>query len=129
MTVPGDRGYDNAVTALRSHIEDLAIWITIWEARKEPDAHARRCASNAVDAIDAMLQALHKIRARLISEVRVADDQTAARIDKLLAGRTDAMTSSSDQASPEPAGPAETKGPERCNAPAREEGKTDAQQE
>ena len=62
MTGPRD-AYDSPLSALRSHIEDLAIWITIWEARKEPDAHARRCGSDAVDAIDAMLRDLHLIRA------------------------------------------------------------------
>ena len=35
----------------------------------EPDAHARRCASDAVDVIDAALLELHGIRARLIDEI------------------------------------------------------------
>jgi len=73
-------GYDAPLSAIRGYVEGLAIW----EARREPDAHARRCASDAVDAIDSMPRDLHAIRARLISEIRAADDATAARVDALL---------------------------------------------
>lgn len=72
MTASPD--YDTALSALRNHVENLAAWLAIWEARKEPDAFARRCASDAVAAIDAMLRDLYLIRARLISETRAADD-------------------------------------------------------
>ena len=48
-------------------------------------------APDAVDAIDTMLAALHKIRARLISEVQQADRATAIRADALLARTTDAI--------------------------------------
>jgi hypothetical protein len=84
MTGPAD-AYDSPLSALRSHVDDLAIWITIWLHRSEPDAHARRCASDAVDAIDGAIKELHKVRARLISEIRASDDATAVRADKLLA--------------------------------------------
>ena len=40
--------YDNPLSALREHVDDLAVWLAIWEARREPDAHARRCASDPV---------------------------------------------------------------------------------
>jgi hypothetical protein len=63
----------------------LSTWLAIWGARNEPDAHARRCANDAVDAVDAMLRDLHTIRQQLISEIRAADDATAARADALLA--------------------------------------------
>ena len=76
--------YDAALTAIRSHVEDLAAWLAVWEARREPDAHARRCASDAVDAIDAMTRELHAVRARLVGEIRAADDAAAARADALL---------------------------------------------
>ncbi len=79
--------YYTAVTALREHAEDLGVWLGIRENRKEPDAHARRCASDAVDAIDAMLAGLHDVRARLISEIRRSDDASAARADELLRSR------------------------------------------
>ena len=44
-------------------MRDLAAWLAIWQARQEPDAVARRHASDAVDAIDAMLADLHQVRA------------------------------------------------------------------
>jgi hypothetical protein len=76
--------YDAPLSALRSNTESLAVWLAIWEARHEPGAHARRCASDAVDAIDAMLGDLHTIRATLVSSIREADDSNAARADQLL---------------------------------------------
>jgi hypothetical protein len=52
MTGPGD-GYDSALSALRNGAENLAVALATWQARDDtkPDAHARRCASDAVDAI------------------------------------------------------------------------------
>ena len=83
----GQDAYDDAISALRGHVEDLAAWLAVWEARREPDAHARRCASDAVDAIDAMTRELYAVRARLVGEIRAADDATAARADELLRRR------------------------------------------
>ena len=57
----------------------------MWEHRAEPDAHARRCAADAIDAVDAMLGELYRVSAQLVAEVRQADDATAARADALLA--------------------------------------------
>src|SRR5271157_6552201 len=48
--------YYGPLSALRSRVEDVATWLAVWEARSEPDAHARKCASDAVDAIDAALR-------------------------------------------------------------------------
>ena len=89
MTGPRDRDYDGPLSALRNNVEDLAVALAIWEARDDtrPDAHARRCANDAVDVIDGALAGLHKMRALLISEIRVSDDATAARVDALLAKR------------------------------------------
>jgi hypothetical protein len=78
--------WDAALSAIRASVDDLGAWLAIWQARTEPDAHARRCASDAGDAIDAALLELHGIRARLIGEIRQADDASAARVDALLAG-------------------------------------------
>ena len=78
--------YDAPLSTLANGAEVLGTWLAIWEARNEPDAHARRCASDAIDAIDAMLRDLHTVRQQLISEIRQADDATAARADKLLRG-------------------------------------------
>jgi hypothetical protein len=62
--------YDAPLSALLEHLEDLGTWLEVWEGRAEPDAHARRCASDAVDAIDAMLRDLYQIRERLTGEIR-----------------------------------------------------------
>ena len=53
---PFPDGYDGPLSALRNNVEDLAVALAIWEARDDtrPDAHARRCANDAVDAIDAI---------------------------------------------------------------------------
>jgi hypothetical protein len=77
-------GYDAAVAAIRAHAADLGAYLDTWAARREPDAPARRAASDAVDAMDAAIRELHGIRARLIGEIRAADDATAARADALL---------------------------------------------
>lgn len=78
------RDLDADLSVIRSSVDDLGVWTGIWQARREPDAFARRCASDAIGAIDAALAALHAIRARLITETRQADDATAARADALL---------------------------------------------
>ena len=75
--------YDEPLSTLCEHAENLAAWTAVWEARAEPDAHARRCASDAVDAIDGALRDLYLIRGQLTAEVRQADDATAARADAL----------------------------------------------
>lgn len=76
--------YDGTLSEIRNQVGNIAIWLAVWEARTEPDAHARRCASNAVDAIDAALRELHSARQELITEIRTADEATAARADALL---------------------------------------------
>ena len=113
--------YDAPLSAIRSHVENTAVWLAIWEARREPDAHARRCASDAVDAIDAMLRELHAIRQLLISEVQQADRATATRVDALLARTDDAMTSSNDQASPSRLARGTTKPGARTPGPSKKE--------
>lgn len=75
---------------IRQHVEDITADVDVWADRKEPDSRARRYASAAVDAIDSALSELHAIRARLVAEIRTADDANAARADALLAD-TDAM--------------------------------------
>jgi hypothetical protein len=70
MNGPRDGGYDDAVSALRSHASQLGELLGAWQARDDskPDAHARRAASGAADAIDAAIRELHKTRQQLISE-------------------------------------------------------------
>lgn len=69
--------FDAPLSALRNRVEDLAVVLAIWENRTEPDAHARRCASDAVDAIDAVIRQLHLVRGQLISEIRASDDASS----------------------------------------------------
>jgi len=70
------------------HVNDAQLWTVIWERRADgPDAVARARGSDAVNAIDAALLALHEIRHRLVGELRAADDATDARVDALLAER------------------------------------------
>ena len=76
--------WNGPLSVIRSSVDDLGAWLAIWEGRTEPDAHARRCANDAMDAIDAALLELHGIRARLVTEIRASDDETAARVDALL---------------------------------------------
>ena len=78
--------YDGPLSALRGHVDDLGAWLAIWGARDDsrPDAHARRCASDAVGAIDDAIRELHALRARLLSEIRARDDASAAPADALL---------------------------------------------
>jgi hypothetical protein len=81
--------FDADYSVARDRVDDLGVGLAVWSYRREPDAHARRAASDAVDAIDAALAALHRIRATLIGEIREADDRTAARADQLLAKTRD----------------------------------------
>jgi len=76
--------YDAPLFVIRERIEDLGVSLAVWEHRQEPDAFARRCASDAVDAIDAMLRNLYLVRGWLTCEIRVSDDASAARADELL---------------------------------------------
>ena len=71
----------------------LAVALGQWQARDDSKAQPeiRRAASDAMDEIDTMLAELHKMRSRLVAEIRASDDAAAARADALLAalrGRT-----------------------------------------
>jgi hypothetical protein len=83
MTPPDP--WDADLSALHTAVDNLGPWLAIWQARREPDAPARRCASDAIDAIDNGLAALHRIRAELVTETRQADEQADARAGALLA--------------------------------------------
>jgi hypothetical protein len=87
MTDATDRIPWEVEARLREPLDDLARSLELWQGRDEskPQAHVRRAASKAVDAIDVMLRELHLMRARLVSEVRVSDDAAAVRADRLLA--------------------------------------------
>jgi hypothetical protein len=77
--------FDADLSAARDAVDNIGAWLTIWSYRREPDAHARRCASDAIGAADTAIAALHRIRAQLVTQVRQADDRAAARAGELLA--------------------------------------------
>jgi hypothetical protein len=81
--------HDNAAGVagrLGGHARALGAALARWDARDDtrPDADARRAASTAMDAVDAMLGELHALRARLAGEIRESDDLAAERADALL---------------------------------------------
>lgn len=65
----------------------LGIAVAQWAVRDEtkPQPEIRRAANTAMAAIDDMLTVLHRTRSQLVSEIRAADDATAARVDAVLA--------------------------------------------
>ena len=66
---PGPDPFDADLSAAREAVDYIGVGRAIWDARREPDAFARRCASDAIDAIDTALAALHRIRAEWVSQV------------------------------------------------------------
>jgi hypothetical protein len=63
----------------------LAAHLAAWHAHQPgPDAPACSAAHEAIGDIDAMLRALHVIRARLAGQIRDFDDATDARVDAML---------------------------------------------
>jgi hypothetical protein len=96
MTTSPD-AYDDALSAIRGHVDDLGAWLVVWANRQEPDAHARRCAGDAVGAVDAMLGHLYGVRTHLVSGIRKSDDQAAARADALLRGHVSTQTASDQE--------------------------------
>jgi hypothetical protein len=79
------RPYD--VCSLEDPTGVLAVALAQWETRDDtrPQPAVRRAANTAMDAIDVMLRELQLMRARLVGEIRAADDAAAARADALLA--------------------------------------------
>jgi hypothetical protein len=71
-------------------LEDMlgvaAVGLAQWETRDETRAqpHLRHAAGDALAAIDEMLAALHVMRVRLVSEMRVSDDIAMGRSAELL---------------------------------------------
>jgi len=78
--------YNLALQAIGANLDDLALWLAVWAARDDAriEPHARRCASDAVNAIDTMIAELHGIRGHLITETAAADKAALAHADALL---------------------------------------------
>ncbi len=73
----GDEGYNGVLGVA------LAQWMARDDSRAEPEV--RRAANTAMDMVDAMLAEIHLLRSRLVGEIRASDDQTAVRVDAMLA--------------------------------------------
>lgn len=71
---------------LRDPLGVLAIKLGQWEDRDDarPQPEVRRAANDAMDEIDTMLGELHRMRSRLVTEIRKADDAAMARSAELL---------------------------------------------
>ncbi|MBP2321381.1 hypothetical protein JOF56_001766 [Kibdelosporangium banguiense] len=77
---------------IREHVEDLSYYLARWAERETSgnftgSSKVRRAANEAMDATDAALRDLHRVRATLVGEIRQSDDANTARLDALLADR------------------------------------------
>lgn len=81
---------NDPIASIREHVEDLSVAVAHWASRDDTKdrAAARRAASTAVDAIDALLRELHQVRSRTITEARRWDDARNAELDAYLARRS-----------------------------------------
>jgi len=86
MTDASDRIPWDVGARLQEPLDDLARSLHLWYGRDEsrPQAHVRRAANKAVDAMDGMLRELYLMRARLVSEVREFDDLAMVRSGEML---------------------------------------------
>ncbi len=74
---------------LQRLVHDLDADLDLWEDRPSTASpRCRRAANEALDGIDKAIAELHRIRAKLTSEMRAYDKATAARVDAMLAERT-----------------------------------------
>lgn len=93
LQLPGESGAWGAgisiPTVLRTAVESASVNLAVWAGRDggHADASVRQAANDAMTGIDAALAELHKIRADLVGEMRRYDDETARRVDALLAER------------------------------------------
>jgi hypothetical protein len=78
---------EHVVGGLSLDVSILARDLGAWAARDDtrPQAGVRQAANRAMGAIDRMLADLHRARQQLVTEIRLADDATAARADAMLA--------------------------------------------
>ncbi len=87
-TTPAARQPYDVYAKLEDPVGVLSVALGQWDDRDDarPQPGVRRAANTAMDAIDGMLAELHRMRARLVSEIRASDDARAARVDAMLAG-------------------------------------------
>lgn len=75
------------IRALDAQIGVLGVAVAQWAVRDDskPQPEIRQAANAAMATVDDMLATLHKLRGRLVTEIRVSDDASIARADELLA--------------------------------------------
>src|SRR5579875_1017781 len=90
---PTNPDYAGTIADLRDHMDNLAVWLAAWAARSGdvPDDHARRCAQDAVNVIDAATMQIHALRGQLVASMRDADAGRDRRIDELFGITRDGM--------------------------------------
>jgi hypothetical protein len=85
---PGAAYADQSAAVIDS-AANIGAYLAIWAMRDDskPDAPARRAANEAMDAIDRALAELHRLRERLVGDIRRSDDAAIARAGAMLDGR------------------------------------------
>ena len=81
LTEGQERDY-RAAAEVRERAEDLNVYLATWQ--DEGSERRRAALADAVQAIDDLLLAAHRLRGSLVTQGRLADDATAARVDELL---------------------------------------------
>jgi hypothetical protein len=74
------------IRALDAQLGVLGVAVAQWAVRDDSNAQPeiRQAANVAVATVDDMLATLHRLRARLVTEIRTSDNASAARADALL---------------------------------------------
>jgi hypothetical protein len=73
---PADQAMFHLAAAIRTH-----------EDTQAPDVLRRTALTDGVDAIDVLLRELYMIRGGMVAEARRTDDETNARVDRMLRER------------------------------------------
>lgn len=75
----------DASSAIRDAAADIGVYLALWAMRDDarPCPDERRAANSAMDAIDRALAELYQLRGRLVTEIRVSDDVSAARAEAM----------------------------------------------
>lgn len=74
---------------IRDYADDIGAYLAIWAMRDGSTGTPlqRGAANDAMTAIDALTRELYAVRSRLVGEIRAYDDETARRVDAMLAER------------------------------------------
>ena len=84
LSVQQVRDYRAAVT-IRDRAEDVNVYLAGWQDETRDGAARRQALTDAVQSIDTILSAAHRLRESLLGQARLFDDEAIARADALLA--------------------------------------------